>query len=152
MTHEEILEIRRGLIARFNRERNGAVVDAIDSRVTKELFSYGVSLPTIKSVVAPYKGKHELALELYKSNIRELKIASFYIDDPAQVRIEQVLLWSETLTTLELVENITFALLSRCENMVVNQIFSIWEKSDNLLLNRNGIKLLELHHERFRAK
>lgn len=143
----KINEIRQELLSRLCREKNGAVVDAINALVPKSMFNYGVSLPTIKTIVMQYKGNHELALNLFESNIRELKLSAIYIDDPKLLTMQQVIKWSETLKTLELVENVTFALFSRSE--IVDEIIEYWAKyNDNQLLVK-GIELLKIHAKRF---
>lgn len=145
MTHEEIAEIRRITLIKLQKERNGAVVDAVDSLVTKTLFSYGVSLPTIKSIISPYRGNHDIALEFFSSNIRELKLAAIYCDAPEKVTIEQVKEWSTSLSTLELFENITFALLSRTN--ITDEIIKYWSTRTEPLFKK-GIELLKMHHSR----
>ncbi|MFI3267156.1 MAG: DNA alkylation repair protein [Rikenellaceae bacterium] len=145
----EIKDIRQQLLTRLKREKNGAVVDAVDSLIEKTMFSYGVSLPTIKTIVAEYKNNHILALNLFQSNIRELKLSAIYIDNPEDVTIEQVKEWTNTLTSLELVENVTFALFSKCD--IAEEIIEYWLTFENPLLVR-GIELLKLHRGRFLAR
>lgn len=142
----EIKDIRKQLLTRLKREKNGAVVDAVDALVEKTLFSYGVSLPTIKTVVLEHKNNHDLALNLFQSNIRELKLSAIYIANPEKVNMELVKEWSETLTTLELVENVTFALFSKCD--IADDIIKYWSEQDKKLLIR-GVELLKLHRKRF---
>lgn len=142
----EINEIRQTLLARLKREKNGAVVGAVDSLVTKNLFSYGVSLPTIKSIVGPYKGNHDLALNLFQSNIRELKLAAIYIDSHSELTMCQVKEWSSSLSTLELFENVTFALFSKSD--IYEDILNYWREQNKPLFDK-GVELLTLHRERF---
>ncbi|MFI3263411.1 MAG: DNA alkylation repair protein [Rikenellaceae bacterium] len=142
----EIKDIRQQLLARLKREKNGAVVDAVDALVEKTMFSYGVSLPTIKMIASQYKGNHELALNLFQSNIRELKLSAIYICDPELVNLEQVKEWTESLTSLELIENVTFALFSKCD--IAEDIIEFWSQQNIPLLGK-GVELLKLHRRRF---
>lgn len=93
------------LHAELRRQMNGATVDLADALSGKKIFSYGVSLPTIKSIVSMYTPDHYFAQYLYAKDIREMKLSAICIDDHTLVTKEQMLHWSNTFTTLEIAEN-----------------------------------------------
>lgn len=106
-------DIERSLLRRLKREMNGAVVEAMEKRGIIYPLNYGVSIPTIKSIVVQYAPDHELALRLFRSDIRELMLAALFIDDPSMVTAEQMSEWGRKFTNYEIVENTASKLFSK---------------------------------------
>ena len=79
-----------GLLRRLKVEMNGAVVDAMRSRGLDYPLSYGVSVPTIREIAKAYAPAHAFALFLFRQQVRELKLAAAFIDDPSEVTTELV--------------------------------------------------------------
>lgn len=85
---------------------NGAVVGTMFDILKSEHFTnYGVTVADVKKVAKDYAPNHALALELFKSDIRELKICAVYVDDPQKVTHEQMRLWSEAFISRDILEN-----------------------------------------------
>ena len=93
-----------GLLRRLKVEMNGAVVDAMRSRGLDYPLSYGVSVPTIREIAKAYAPAHAFALFLFRQQVRELKLAAAFIDDPSEVTAAQMREWADGLTNTELVE------------------------------------------------
>ena len=89
------------LLGRFRRERNGVVADTMQYRGKAYGLNYGVSLPTI------------FARFLYRQDVRELKLAAFWIADPVQVTSVEFSDWGEGIANSEMAEECAFALMSR---------------------------------------
>lgn len=92
------------LMRRLRVEMNGAVTDSMREKGMSYGLNYGVSIPTIKDVAADHFPDHELAESLWKQDVRELKLAALYIDDPKRVSREQMNRWSADWKTAELTE------------------------------------------------
>lgn len=88
----------------LKRQMNGAVSGAMAEHGLKYSMNYGVSLPTIKSIAQPFAFDHELAADLYRQEIREMKIAAIYIENPNMVTLEQAEKWSEKWETAEIAQ------------------------------------------------
>ena len=73
------------LLGRFRRERNGVVADTMQYRGKAYGLNYGVSLPTIRAVARAERPDSDFARFLYRQDVRELKLAAFWIADPVQV-------------------------------------------------------------------
>lgn len=95
-----------GLLRRLKVEMNGAVVDAMRSRGLDYPLSYGVSVPTIREIAKAYAPAHAFALFLFRQQVRELKLAAAFIDDPSEVTAAQMREWADGLTNTELVEQV----------------------------------------------
>lgn len=59
------------------------------------------------------KPSHKLALLLWKQEIRELKLAATWIDQPQWVTREQMEAWSQDFTNTEIVEQVVMNLFAR---------------------------------------
>lgn len=101
-----LTETRSEILAELRSEMNGAVVESmLHYNGTEPFFSYGVSLPRIKQEALKHKGNHELALFLFQSEIRELKLAAIYVEIPENVTPQQMGRWSESFHSLEIADN-----------------------------------------------
>lgn len=98
------------LLGRLKKEMNGAVTQAMEQRGVHYPLNYGVSVPTIQHIAKEYAPNHSLATLLYKQQVRELKLAAAYMDDPAAVTPDQMRQWSVDFTHSELVEQVVYAL------------------------------------------
>lgn len=98
------------LLRRLKTEMNGAVVDAMRQRGLGYPLSYGVSVPTIKDIAKAYAPAHAFALFLFRQQVRELKLAAAFIDDPNEVTPAQMQEWANDFTNTEIVEQVVNAL------------------------------------------
>lgn len=105
------------LMRRLKVEMNGAVTDAMREYGGGQQgygLNYGVSLPTIKDVAREYAPNHELALTLWRQDVRELKLAALFIDEPSAVMAEQMEAWAADWRVSELAEQCAMQLFWRC--------------------------------------
>ena len=86
-------------------EMNGAVVGDMEARGVKYGLNYGVSVPVIRRVAREYAPDHALAAYLFRQDIRELKLAAVYIDDPAEVTAGQMEEWASVVPADEIMEH-----------------------------------------------
>lgn len=115
------------LLGELRREMNGAVADAMRYYGTRYGLNYGVSLPTIRSIAATELQDNELALYLYKQDVRELRLAALHIAQPSEFMPSQEA-WRDGITTSELAEEMAFALLCKVDNF--SQIYDTWSHSE----------------------
>ncbi len=95
------------LMRRLKIEMNGAVTDAMREYSGGRQgygLNYGVSLPTIRDVAREYAPDHELAEALWRQDVREMKLAALFVDDPWQVTATQMEAWAEEWHVPELAE------------------------------------------------
>lgn len=67
------------LLAAFRRERNGAVADAMRPYGAPRGLNYGVSLPTLRRIVAAEATDDDLARYLWQQDVRELRLAALHL-------------------------------------------------------------------------
>lgn len=99
--NDKMVEILRQL----KPEMHGAVVGAMESRGVKYGLNYGVAVPVIRRVAGKYAPDHALAEYLFRQDVRELKLAAVYIDDPEQVTAEQMNRWADAMPADEVMEH-----------------------------------------------
>ncbi|GHV01285.1 hypothetical protein FACS1894159_08850 [Bacteroidia bacterium] len=120
------------LLGLLRREMNGAVADSMTARGVVYGVNYGVSAAAIRRIAAGFAPDHQLAMELYRSDVRELIIASLFIADPRMVDLEQFSFWEEGVTGSEEAEYLAFALMARTS--LVWEAFMRWSESEQMLL------------------
>ena len=113
----------------MRKQMNGAVADAMFYYGTRYGLNYGVSLPTVREIAAEAGKDHELALYLFKQQVRELKLAALHIADAEQISAATSSTWADGITTSELAEEVAFAMLSHCPSLAA--IYDKWVKSEN---------------------
>lgn len=104
------------LMRRLKIEMNGAVTDAMREYGGGQRgygLNYGVSLPTIREIAQTYAPDHALALLLWRQDVRELKLAALFVDDPAAVTARQMEDWASTWRAAELAEQCAMQLFWR---------------------------------------
>ncbi len=107
----EIIERKNELLLTLRREMNGAVAGSMRDGGIEYGLNFGVSVPTIRSVASRYAGDNELASEVWKSGVRELRLAGLFIATPELLAEES---WSGAVDTFEVAENYVWS-LSRSE-------------------------------------
>ncbi len=112
------------LLAAFRRERNGAVADAMRPYGAPCGLNYGVSLPTLRRIVAAEAADDDLARYLWQQDVRELRLAALHLADAAQLADVGADLWIDGIATSEEAEEAAFALLRRAEGF--DALFAGW--------------------------
>lgn len=135
-TLEKVLEIK----ALIKHQANGEVAENMRREGIIYKVNYGVSMPELQQIAKPYKGDHELALELYREEIRECKILASLIDDPLQVTGQQIDEWANDFDNPEIVEQV-------CNNLIWKSEFSLsrsieWCLDDDELFQKAGLLII----------
>lgn len=120
------------LLGAMRKQMNGAVADAMRYYGADYGLNYGVSLPTIRSIAQAEERNHQLALYLYKQQVRELRLAALHIADPALLAPDSLDEWVEGIINSEVAEEMAFALLRYADALPA--IFTEWISSDNEFL------------------
>lgn len=112
------------LLRQLRVEMNGAVTGAMQQRGADYPLNYGVSVPTIRKIAAPYAPNHKLARLLFRQQVRDLQIAAIYIADPSELTVGELDFWAEGVVNAELAEHLSTMLLSR--TAIVGDIVRMW--------------------------
>ena len=120
------------LLGAMRKQMNGAVADAMYYYGANYGLNYGVSLPTVRQIAKEAEQDHDLALYLYKQQVRELRLAALHIAEGEKITMEELPTWAEGVINSEVAEEMAFALLPR--TTILADIFAEWSKSDNEFL------------------
>lgn len=120
------------LLGAMRKQMNGAVADAMYYYGANYGLNYGVSLPTVRQIAKESEQDHDLALYLYKQQVRELRLAALYVAKGEKITMDELPTWAEGVINSEVAEEMAFALLPR--TTILSQIFDEWSQSDNEFL------------------
>lgn len=78
--------------------------------------NWGVSIPLLKGIASEYGKDYELAVELWKENIRECKILATMIMPPSEMKPDMVGLWMDGVNNQEMAEVTALYLFQYVDN------------------------------------
>ncbi|GAB6981634.1 DNA alkylation repair protein [Prevotella dentasini] len=112
---EETKETIRKIKQSFRLSMNGVTSQSMRQKGIDYKLNWGVPLPELKEMAKEYGKNYDLAIELWKENIRECKILATYIV-PAEKLLQEVAdLWMEQATTQEMAELLAFNVFRHLE-------------------------------------
>jgi len=103
-THEKLKEIKQS----FRLLMNGAAAQSMREKGVDYHLNWGASLGHLREMAAEYGKDYELAIELWKENIRECKIMATLIMPVEKMPVEIAELWMEQTPSQEIAELAAF--------------------------------------------
>ncbi|RPH33120.1 MAG: DNA alkylation repair protein [Bacteroidales bacterium] len=124
----------------IKQRMNGVVVDSMQESGIIYKVNYGVTIPELQQIAQPYKGDHDLAIQLFEQDIRECKLIASMIDDPSKVTGAQIDDWCEDFNNHEIVEQV-------CNNLLWKSDFALprsyeWCLEEDELLKKAGLLIV----------
>lgn len=110
-THQKLMEIKRS----FRLLMNGPVSQSMREKGMDYKLNWGVSLPHLQEVAREYGKDRDLAIALWKEDIRECKILATLIMPANEMSRELVDVWMEQLHGQEMAEMLSFYLLQHLD-------------------------------------
>lgn len=110
-THQKLMEIKRS----FRLLMNGPVSQSMREKGMDYKLNWGVSLPHLQEVAREYGKDRDLAIALWKEDIRECKILATLIMPANEMSRELVDVWMEQLHSQEMAEMLSFHLLQHLD-------------------------------------
>lgn len=107
---EEIMQQLREIKQSFRLMMNGEISKSMREKGVEYKINWGVSLPQLKEKAKEIGKNYDLAIELWKENIRECKILATLIMPSDQILPEVVDIWMEQTTSQEMAEIASFNL------------------------------------------
>lgn len=117
------------LLGRLRKQMNGAVAESMAQHGESYGLNYGVSIATIREIVATEPRDHDFAKYLYKQQVRELRLAACHLAEPDRVDIADFPFWARGIANAELAEELAFALLSKIYD--INSLMGVWSTESN---------------------
>lgn len=126
-TNERLKEIKRS----FRLKMDGAASRSMREKGLDYKLNWGVGLPELKAMAQEYGKDYDLAIALWKEDIRECKILATLLMPPTQMPREVVDIWMEQTHSQEMVEIAAFHLYQHLDYAPV--IAYEWMASDDNL-------------------
>lgn len=106
-THQKLMTIKRS----FRLLMNGPASQSMREKGLDYKLNWGVPFIELKKIAAEYGKDYNLAIELWKEDIRECKILATLIMPADKILPEIVDVWMEQVTSQEMAEMLAFNLL-----------------------------------------
>lgn len=135
-THQKLMEIKRS----FRLLMNGPGSQSMREKGLGYKINWGVPFTELKKMAEEYGKDYDLAIELWKEDIRECKILATLIMPADKMLAEITDLWMEQINNQEMIEMLVFNLLQNVEYAPV--IAYQWIASDKPLYEMAGFHLL----------
>ncbi len=135
-TQEKLKEIKKSFFLRMD----GTASRSMREKGLDYKINWGVSIPDLRKMADEYGKDYELAIELWKENIRECKILATMMMPPEQMLPEIVELWMEQTPSQEIAEMAAFNLYQHLEYAPV--LAFQWIAGDNEMEQICGYNLL----------
>jgi len=105
-THEKLKQIKQG----FRLLMNGVASQSMREKGLQYKINWGIQLTELQKIAGEYGKDYELAVELWKENIRECKILATMMMPPEKMPPELADLWMEQTPSQEIAEMTAFHL------------------------------------------
>ena len=135
-THQKLMEIKRS----FRLLMNGPASQSMREKGMGYKLNWGVPFIELKKMAEEQGKDYDLAIELWKEDIRECKILATLIMPAEDMLPEIADLWMEQVSTQEMAEMLSFNLLQHTSYAPV--LAYQWMASDKPLYQIAGFQLL----------
>ena len=102
--------------------------------------AFGVSIPHLRSIAKEIGKSHELAQELWASQIHEARILATMIDDPPMVTDKQMEEWVKDFDSWDLCDQCIGNLFCRTEGAYGKAV--VWSKREEEFVRRAGYAMM----------
>jgi 3-methyladenine DNA glycosylase AlkD len=136
MIEEQIKQIKQS----FRQMMDGAVAKSMRDKGVDYKLNWGATLPRLREMADGFGKNYDLAIALWKENVRECKILATMIMPPEQMLPEVTDIWMEQMTTQELAEQAAFNLFQYLP-FAPEKAYT-WMASDKELYQLTGFHIL----------
>ena len=103
---EQVKEIKQS----FRQLMDGATAQSMRDKGVQYKLNWGASIPMLREKAAELGKNYELAIALWKENVRECKILATMLMPPDEVLPEVIDIWMEQMPSQEMAEQASFNL------------------------------------------
>lgn len=135
-THEKLMQIKQS----FRLLMNGVASQSMREKGLSYKINWGVPVPELQKMALEYGKDYDLAIELWKEEIRECQVLATLIMPAERMSEDLVDVWMERLRTQEMAELLAFNLLQHL-NFAPALAYQ-WIASDKDMYQLCGYQLL----------
>ena len=105
-TNEQVKEIKQS----FRQRMDGSIAQSLRDKGVNYHLNWGATLPRLKEKATEIGPNYDLAIALWKENVRECKILATMIMPPNKVLPEVIDIWVEQIDAIEIAEQASYNL------------------------------------------
>ena len=105
-TNEQVKEIKQS----FRQMMDGSIAQSMRDKGLNYHLNWGATLPRLKEKATEIGPNYDLAIALWKENVRECKILATMIMPPNKVLPEVIDIWVEQIDAIEIAEQASYNL------------------------------------------
>lgn len=105
-TNEQVKEIKQS----FRQMMDGSIAQSMRDKGVNYHLNWGATLPRLKEKATEIGPNYDLAIALWKENVRECKILATMIMPPNKVLPEVIDIWVEQIDAIEIAEQASYNL------------------------------------------
>lgn len=136
----DITQVVKDIKQSFRQMMDGAVSKSMRDKGVNYKLNWGATLPRLREMADGFGKNYDLAIALWKENVRECKILATMIMPPEQMLPEVTDIWMEQITTQELAEQAAFNLFQYLP--YAPEKAYMWMASDKELYQLCGFHIL----------
>ena len=136
MTEDKVKQIKQS----FRLRMNGVASRSMRDKGMEYKLNWGVALPDLQEMAQEYGKDYDLAVALWKENIRECKILATLIMPVERLLPDLVELWIEQTASQEIAELAVFNLYQYLD--YAPDLAYAWIATDNTIRQLSGFQLL----------
>jgi 3-methyladenine DNA glycosylase AlkD len=107
---QDIGQMMKEIKQSFRQMMDGAVAKSMRDKGADYRLNWGATLPRLRAKADELSPNYDLAIALFKENVRECKILATMMMPPNEVLPEVIDIWMEQITTQEIAEQAAFNL------------------------------------------
>ena len=107
---QDIGQMMKEIKQSFRQMMDGAVAKSMRDKGADYRLNWGATLPRLRAKADELGPNYNLAIALFKENVRECKILATMVMPPNEVLPEVIDIWMEQITTQEIAEQAAFNL------------------------------------------
>ncbi len=107
---QDIGQMMKEIKQSFRQMMDGAVAKSMRDKSVDYRLNWGATLPRLRAKADELGPNYDLAIALFKENVRECKILATMMMPPNEVLPEVIDIWMEQITTQEIAEQAAFNL------------------------------------------
>jgi hypothetical protein len=135
-TEQQVKEIKQS----FRQMMDGSVSKSMRDKGVDYKLNWGATLPRLRQKADELGPNYDLAIALWKENVRECKILATMIMPPERVLPEVIDIWMEQITSQEIAEQAAFNLFQYLPYAPMKAY--MWMASDKPLYQLCGFHIL----------
>ena len=140
LSMEKVADTYKLLIKRLRTLENGPVADSMKNLGLEYKRNSGVSTIDLKNIAKEYTGQNDLALYLWKKDLRETKILSLMIANPEQLTEDEIEEYIQGINNIELAEQAAFNMLYKLPGSI--EYVKKWCGSNHLYIRVTALLTL----------